>query len=435
MDSTLFKLTDAKVSKCSTPERLNDGGGLYLQVTARTSMPPTGKKLTPADMVTKSWIFRYRDRGTKKLKDLGLGSYPNVSLAEARERAAKQRTLLLNGKDPKTEKVAQRAALKIENAKAITFKKAAETYISDNRSGWKNAKHADQWTNTLTTYAFPVIGAIPVGDVDLPLIRKVLDPIWTEKNETASRLRQRLEKILDWATVNGYRTGENPARWKGYLDHLLPKPSKVQDREHHAALPYDQISQFMGDLRAQKGMGALALEFTILTAARTGEAIGATWEEIDLEKRLWTVPAVRMKAGKEHEIPLSRRAVEIIQTLEVTRTGDFLFPGGKEGAPLSNMAMAQTLKRMKRLDITVHGFRSTFRDWAAEQTDYPREVIEHAISHQLKDKAEAAYHRSTMLEKRRKLMEAWAEFCVAEEPKAANLDTGKHQPDRRDPAK
>lgn len=404
------KLSALKVAKATSPRYLSDGGGLYLQINPRARIPDDAR--SPASLVTKCWIFRYTSRiKAKKKPDIGLGPYPDVSLEEARIKATALRAMIREGRDPKTEKASRRAAQKAEAAKALTFDEAAVRCIADKRAGWKNAKHADQWTNTLATYVSPLIGSLPVADIDLALVRKVLDPIWTTKNETASRVRQRMESVLAWATVSGYRKGENPARWRGHLDHLLPKPSKVQKSEHHAALPYSKTPKFMAELRAQSGTGALALEFTILTAARTTEVIAARWEEVDFEKKLWTVPAERMKAGKEHVVPLSRRAVKLLKELQEIKTGPFVFPGGKVEAPLSNMAMNATLKRMNRTDITVHGFRSTFRDWAGEQTTFPRELIEHALAHQLKDKAEAAYARSTMPEKRRKLMEAWAEYC------------------------
>ena len=403
------KLSAAKVARWSTPGWLIDGGNLYLQVTARAGAPSDSRSATA--LVTKSWCFRYRDRTTGKRRELGLGPYPDITLEAARIKAADLRLLLLDGKDPFTERATRRAAAKLEVAKALTFDEAAARCIADKRAGWKNEKHADQWTNTLATYVSPLIGHLPVADIDLALIRKVLDPIWTTKNETASRVRQRMESVLDWARVSGYRQGENPARWRGHLDHLLPKPSKVQKSEHHPALAYPEMAKFMAELRAQSGTGSLALEFAILTAARTTEVIAARWEEVDLEKKLWTIPAERMKAGKEHVVPLSRRAMKLLKELQKIKTGPYVFPGGKADAPLSNMAMSATLKRMDRTDITVHGFRSTFRDWAGEQTNFPRELIEHALAHQLKDKAEAAYARSTMPEKRRKLMEVWAEFC------------------------
>lgn len=406
----LNKLSAMKVAKSTGPGYLLDGGGLYLQITPRARVSDEARR-SPANLVSKSWCFRYRDRSTGKLREPGLGPYPDVTLEEARIKAADLRRMLREGKDPMAERKARRSAQKAEAAKALSFDEAAARCIADKRAGWKNEKHADQWTNTISAYVSPIIGSLPVADIDLALVRKVLDPIWTTKNETASRVRQRIESVLAWATVSGFRKGENPARWRGHLDHLLPKPSKVQKSEHHAALAYPKVGKFMVDLRAQSGTAALALEFAILTAARTSEVIAARWEELDLEKKIWTVPAERMKAGKEHIVPLSRRAVKILKELQQIRTSPYVFPGGKADAPLSNMAMSATLKRMKRTDITVHGFRSTFRDWAGEQTTFPRELIEHALAHQLKDKAEAAYARSTMPEKRRKLMEAWAEYC------------------------
>lgn len=420
MGSGLNKLSAARVAKYSQPGYLIDGGGLYLQVAPRTAKRSTDKKRPATGEVTKSWVFRYRDRTNhKKVHELGLGPFPDVSLDEARTKASELRKTLCEGNDPKAERDAKRAEKKAEATKGMTFDEAAAACIADKRSGWKNAKHADQWNNTIATYVSPKIGSLPVAVIDLPLIRKVLDPIWTSKNETASRVRQRMETVLAWATVSGFRTGENPARWRGHLDNLLPKPSKVQKGEHHPALPYAEIGKFMTALHGQSGIAALALEFTVLTAARTGEVIAARWGELDQEKLIWTVPAERMKAGKEHTVPLSARAAEIVKELWRTREGEYVFPGGKADAPLSNMAMSANLKRMGRTEITVHGFRSTFRDWAGEQTNFPREIIEHALAHQLKDKAEAAYSRSTPPEKRRKLMEAWAQYCAIKESSAA----------------
>lgn len=412
MGGQLNKLSAAKVAKCGSPGLLPDGGGLYLQVTVRATPAIQGPGATPAAIVNKSWTFRYRDRATGKLRELGLGSCANVSLKVARDKAAEMRALLQDGKDPKAERDAQRAEALAAAAGSITFDQACAALIATRKAEWKNAKHADQWVNTLATYASPLIGSIPVADIDLPMVRKVLDPIWTEKNETACRVRQRMEAVLDWAEASGYRSGENPARWRGRLKHLLPNPAKVQEKKHHAAMPYAKIPAFIASLKDQEGLAARALEFTILTAARTGEVIGARWEEFDLEGRVWTIPAARMKAGKEHSVPLSKQALAILKAMQKTREGQFVFPGGKAKTPLSNMAMNATLRRMKVTDVTVHGFRSSFRDWAGEATEHPREVIEHALAHQLKDKAEAAYHRSTLPEKRRKLMEDWASYCA-----------------------
>jgi integrase len=295
----------------------------------------------------------------------------------------------------------------------MTFKACAEAYIDAHRAGWRNAKHADQWANTLATYAYPIFGAVPVQAVDVGLIMKVLEPIWTTKTETASRVRGRIESVLDWAKARGYRRGDNPARWRGHLDNLLARQSKIQKVQHHAALPYGQIGTFVVNLRKQEGIAARALEFTILTAARTGETIGARREEINDDATVWTVPAKRMKVDThEHRVPLSPAASAIAKHILQSHKGEFLFPGGKAKKPLSNMAMAAVLDRMGRDDITVHGFRSTFRDWAAEMTSFPREVAEMALAHVVDDKVEAAYRRGDLFEKRRRLMEAWATYCA-----------------------
>ncbi len=405
------KLSAARVAKAATPGYLLDGGGLYLQVTLRASGTNQQPRQTPMASVSKSWCFRYRDRTTHKLRELGLGSYPDISLELARQKASELRLMLEDRKDPKAERDAKRMAEKAEEAKAMTFDEAAAACIAAKRGEWRNQKHADQWANTLGTYVSPLIGSLPVMSIDRALVASVLKPIWDTKNETASRVRQRIETVLAWAAVHNDLKVDNPARWKGNLSILFSKPSKVQNREHHAALPYQEVGAFVASLRTSSGLAALALEFTILTAARTGEVIAACWDEVDLQKGIWVVPAERMKARKEHTVPLSRRALEILKGLSKAKASPFVFPGLKKGEALSNMAMIALLKRMNRTDITVHGFRSTFRDWAGEQTNFPREVIEHALAHQLKDKAEAAYHRSTMPEKRRKMMEAWAIYC------------------------
>jgi integrase len=304
-----------------------------------------------------------------------------------------------------------KAQAKLEKARAMTFRQCAEAYIDAHKASWKNEKHAAQWPSTLETYAYPVIGNLSVQSVDVALIRKILDPIWNQKTETASRLRGRIETVLDWATVAGYSKGDNPARWRGHLDKMLPGRAKVQKVQHHAALPYSQVGAFMAALREQDSTAAAALEFAVLTAARTGEVIGATWNEIDLDAGVWTIPAERMKAKKEHRVPLPRPALALLKRLHKARSGRYVFPGLKSDAALSNMAMLQVLRRMGRADLTVHGFRSTFRDWAAEQTNFPREVCEQSLAHSLPDKVEAAYRRGDLFEKRCKLMDAWASFC------------------------
>lgn len=384
------KLSDAKVRSEREPGYHGDGGGLWLQV-SRTG--------------TKSWVFRYTRHG--HTHDLGLGSYLYVSLATARDKAAEFRAILGRGEDPKSE----RQAAKANSVTRMTFDQCAEKYIAAHSDGWKNPKHAEQWKATLKTYASPVIGNLAVANIDTQHVVRILEPIWTTKNETASRVRGRIERILSWAKTRNLRSGDNPAAWRNHLDTLLPKPSAVQETAHHEALPYVAINAFIQDLREQPGVAPRALEFTILTAARTGEVIGAKWSEIDLVNSVWTVPASRMKAGKEHRVPLSRRAVEILKRMGRSGNEDcYVFQGWSEDRGLSNMAMLKVLKKMGRADITVHGFRSAFRDWAGEQTHHAREVIEHALAHQLKDKAEAAYQRGTLFEKRRGLMGDWAVY-------------------------
>lgn len=391
MGRRLERLKAKQVETEKRPGYHADGGGLYLQVS------PT---------FTKSWIFRYTLNG--RPREMGAGSVEAVSLAEARKRAAIYRGLLHDSIDPITARDAERAQQLAESKRSIAFRDCATKYVDVHRAAWKSAKHGDQWMSTLVTYAGPVIGALPVCDVDTGLVLRILEPIWTKKPETASRLRGRIEAVLDWARVRGYRTGDNPARWRGHLQKLLPALKKQQRVKHHPALPYDAIGAFMRDLRSQDSTGARALEFTILTAGRTGEVIGARPAEIDVGKAVWIVPAERMKAGREHRVPLCPRALEIAKA---QFDGDWLFPGMKEGQPLSNMAMLAVLERMERTELTVHGFRSTFRDWASEQTNYPREVCEMALAHAIGDKAEAAYRRGDLFEKRRRLMNDWQKFC------------------------
>lgn len=393
MAKQIEKLTPEFVMEVTKPGYHADGLGLYLQVSV---------------WGTKSWVLRYTRH--QKAHTLGLGPVHTISLLEARKRARKARQDLLDGIDPIAVKRQKAQQAKLEQARMMTFQQCAEAYIEAHRAGWKNAKHAEQWQATLASYAYPVLGMLNVKDVDTALVMKVLEPIWTEKTETASRLRGRIESILGWATVRGYRQGDNPARWRGHLDNLLAPRNKVQKAVHHAALSYTEIGAFILALRKMEGMAALALEFTILTASRTSETIGATWAEIDFQEAVWTIPATRMKAEKEHRVPLSARALAILRELQPLG-GEFVFQGLKAGKSISNMAMLKLLQRMARTDLTVHGFRSTFRDWAGEMTAHPREVIEHALAHQLKDKAEAAYARGTLFQKRRRLMEDWARYC------------------------
>jgi integrase len=371
----------------------HDGGGLYLQVSAAG---------------TKSWIYRFTMDG--RAREMGLGPLNAISLAEARKRAAECRRMRLDRIDPIEARSEHRSWKKLEAAKGMTFDACAAAYLDAHNDSWRNAKHREQWRNTLSSYAGPVFGSLPVQAVDLTLVMKALEPIWKAKPETASRLRGRIEAVLDWATVRGYRKGENPARWRGHLDKLLPARAKIQKVVHHPALPYSEIADFMAPLRSQEGIAARALEFLILTAARTGEIIGARWDEVDLNEKVWVVPGARMKAGREHRVPLSGPALAIIKKMNEIRESDFVFPGGKKAMPLSNMAMLALLKRIGRHDLTSHGFRSTFRDWAAESTTFPREVVEMALAHTIENKVEAAYRRGDLFKKRWQLMEAWARF-------------------------
>jgi integrase len=389
------RLIALNVERIKQPGMHLDGKGLYLCVSQ------TGAK---------SWLFRYSANGGKR-REMGLGAYPSVSLAEARQRAEECRKLTTAGKDPLEVRKAEKQAAQIEAARQMSFRQCAEAYIETHRSTWKNAKHAYQWPQSLGTFVYPVFGDCPVQDVDVSLVIQALKPIWRTKTETAIRTRGRIERILDWARVSGFRTGENPARWRGHLDQLLPAPSKIAKVEHHAALPYAEIGAFMKLLRAQGGLAARSLEFTILMAARTGEVIGARWEEIDFTAKVWSIPGERMKAGKPHRVPLSQAALDLLKALQDASEGPYVFPGGRRGKPLSNMAMLVLLRRMGRGDLTAHGFRSTFRDWAAEQTSFPREVAEAALAHMIENKVEAAYRRGELLEKRRRLMEAWASYC------------------------
>lgn len=397
------KLTAAKVDKETDPGRYGDGNGLWLQVTAQK---------------TKSWLFRYMRDG--KARQMGLGPVSLVSLAEARTRASDARRVILDGKDPIEHRKAERLAAKIEAAKGVSFQQCAERYIKAHEASWRNPKHRQQWPSTLARYVYPAIGTLPVSAVDTGLVLKVIEPLWATKPETAGRVRGRIEAVLDWATAREYRSGDNPARWRGHLDKLLPSKRKLRAVRHHAALPYAQIPAFMSRLRAQEFVSARALEFTILTVSRTGEVIGALWPEINFEAKVWTVPAGRTKSGKEHRVPLSDRAVELLEALPREDGNDHVFLGKRTGAGLSNMAM---LEHVKPRGITVHGFRSTFRDWAAETTAYPNHVVEMALAHVIGDKVEAAYRRGDLFEKRRRLMRDWAAHC-AKAPKAAAAAAG-----------
>jgi integrase len=397
MARTIGKLTALKVDRAKQPGMYADGGGLYLRVTEDGA---------------KNWVFRFMLNGRPRW--MGMGPLAIYCLQEARAKALDARRLRHEGIDPIETRKDERLRARLEAAKAITFKECADTYIKAHRAGWRNGKHAAQWQATLATYAEPLIGTLPVQAIDTALVLKVLEPIWTTKPETAGRVRGRIEAVLDWAKVREYRQGENPARWRGHLDKLLPARGKVRKVKHHAALPYAELPGFLVALREQEGIAARALEFTILTAARTGEAIFARWSEIDLLDKVWTVSAARMKAGREHRVPLSARALGILDEMQVHRHADdgFVFPGGKPGKPLSNMAFLMLLRRMKRDDLTAHGFRSSFRDWSAERTHFPSEVAEMALAHVVGSKVEAAYRRGDLFDKRRRLMDAWAEFLA-----------------------
>lgn len=386
------ELTVLKVKNLATPGHYVDGGGLYLQVTGNGA---------------KSWLFKYKVRGTQKRREMGLGPVRDVSLAEAREKATQCRKQLAEGLDPIQTRDSARSAQRLLMK---PFRACAEEYIASHSKGWKNAKHKAQWSATLETYAYPVIGDITVRDVTLAHVLKIIEPIWETTTETASRLRGRIESVLDWATVRGYREGDNPARWRGHLDKILAAPGKVTKVDHHRALDVDAVPGFISAVREQDGMGARALEFAILTAARSGEVRGATWAEIDLQERIWIVGGERMKAGKEHRVPLSPAAIKLLEKLPHIEGVDFVFPSVR-GKQLSDMTLSAVMRRMK-VDAVPHGFRSTFKDWASERTSYPGEMSEMALAHTINDKVEAAYRRGDMFEKRRKMMNQWATFCT-----------------------
>jgi integrase len=388
-----------QVDSLKTPGYHCIGDGLYLQVRNESS---------------RSWIYRYQLANERR--DMGLGSADVVTLSEARDVAHEARKLAKAGKDPIQAREDARAAQRLLDARSITFKDAAQQFINSRLETWKNAKHKYQWNQSLETFAYPIFGNLPVGTIDTALVTNALQPIWLTKAETATRLRTRIEKVLDWAKVSGYRDGENPARWRGHLDKVLPANPKSKRVKHLAALPFREIGAFMQALKEEDGNAARALEFTILTAARTGEVLGAQWSEIDLANKLWVVPAERMKAGKAHRVPLSPAALDVLKKMDKVRDGPFIFPGARSGKPLSNMSMLMMLRRMGRDDLTTHGFRSSFRDWAAECTTYPREVCEMALAHQIPDAVEAAYRRGELLEKRRGLASDWARYCSRPAP-------------------
>lgn len=396
------ELSALEVRRLSKPGRWSVGGvgGLALQVTASGA---------------KSWVLRMPVGGRQR--EMGLGSFPSVSLADARDSARAQREKLRLGTDPIEERHTVARAVAAGRELTQTFERVAALYIEQHEPSWKNPKHAGQWRSTLATYAKPVIGHLVVGDIATPHVLKVLEPIWTKKTETASRLRSRIELVLDFATARGLREGPNPARWRGNLDAALPKPSKVSTVAHHAAVPVGEVRDFMARLRGQAGTGARALEFAVLTAARSGEVRGATWREFDLVAKLWTIPGSRMKSGREHRVPLTDAALDVLNSLSTPGEPDALVFPGMRGA-LSDMSLSAVLRRMG-VDATVHGFRSTFRDWISEYTNHPNEVAEMALAHAVGDKVEAAYRRGDLFAKRVALMDEWAAFLAPKEDREA----------------
>jgi integrase len=414
----LNKLTVLKVKAHKAPGYLSDGGGLYLRVSKAG---------------TKSWVFIFTL--ASKSREMGLGAFPDIGLEDARASALLARKALQDGNDPielrQTDAQLKRAA----SAKTLTFRQAAEKYMAANEDGWKNAKHAAQWKSTLETYAYPVFGELNVAAVDTALVIKVLEPMWKDKTETATRVRGRIESVLNWSISCEFRAGPNPAQWRGHLDNMLPKRSKVAKVKNHPALPYTQIPEFMPALRAASGVGARALEFAILTAARSGEVRLSTWAEIDLEAKIWTVPAERMKAEREHRVPLSDAAVKLLKGMERFKGCDFVFSGTDKEKAISDMTLAAVIKRMndgheppawrdkEGRPIVPHGFRSTFRDWAAELTSFPNHVAEQALAHTISNAVEASYRRGDLFEKRRRMMASWATYCQAK-PASGNAVVG-----------
>ena len=410
MPKIIINALNPPAIKHAKPGRHCDGNGLFLL--AKT----TGKK---------SWVFRYKLGGHER--DMGLGGAfgpGSVTLAEARAKAVELRKLVQAGVDPIADRAAAAAQIaantQAKAVQAITFKAVAKAYIAANEVGWRNANHRAQWQSTLETYAYPHMGDLPVGEVATSHVMAALEPIWGVKPETASRVRGRIETVLDYARAREWRAGDNPARWRGHIASMLPARSKAARVEHHAALPWREAGTFMAALRDRQAVAARALEFAILSAARSGEVLGARWREVDTEAAVWTVPSARMKAGREHRVPLSAAAVTVLAEMAKLRPakddrGDaYIFPGTKEDQPLSSMAMLMLLRRMERGDLTAHGFRSTFRDWCAEATSFPHEMAEMALAHTVGDKVEAAYRRGDMIEKRRHMMNDWAKFCAQE---------------------
>jgi integrase len=384
-------ISAATVAKLKKPGHYAVGDGCYLQIAAGG---------------TRSWVLRYTLNG--RARYMGLGSANLISLAGARAKARDARRLLLDKIDPIETRRAQHRERLLETARGKTFRECAESYIASHEAGWRDPRSHKQWVRSLVSYVYPRLGDLPVAAIDTALVLAALEPIWKTKPETASRVRGRIESILDWAKARGYRDGENPARWRGYLDHLLPAPNRVRRVKHFAALPYAELPALMAKLRDQQGMPAAALEFLILTASRSNEVLSARWNEID--GNMWTVPGERMKAGKPHRVPLSDRAVEVLVSLP--REGEFIFIGARTDAASNPHQLKRVLQRIGYNNITVHGFRSTFRDWAAETTAYPNHVVEQALAHAIGNGVEAAYRRGDLFDKRRRLMDEWASYCA-----------------------
>ena len=395
----MAKLTVKSLERLG-PGRHADGDGVYLQV------KPGGAR---------AWLYRYKTG--PKLTMLGLGSYPAVGLAEARKKAQECRKQREEGQDPLAlKRAAALLAAEPKSPVGKTFAEVAAEYIEAHKAGWKSAKTLYIWRHSLEHYAAKAFGAVAVDKVDKPMVVALLRPIWNEKPETAGRVRRHVEAVLNFARAHDYRTGENPAAWRGNLQFAFVEQGKVRAVEHHAALPYAELPAFLRLLRERTGVGVLAFEFAILTACRTSEVLGAEWQEVDFDSRLWSIPGARMKAGKPHVVPLSDRAIEVLKAAADFRRGanSFVWPGDRPGRPLSNMTFLMLLRRMERTDLTAHGFRSTFRDWVSETTDYPGEVAEMALAHVVANKVEAAYRRGDLLDKRRELMKEWAAFCGGE---------------------
>jgi integrase len=405
MGRGIYKLSGADLKR-TKPGLYGDGGGLWLQITRGA-----------AGHTSRSWLFRYTVGGRRR--EMGLGSLITISLSEAREAALRSRKLVLAGIDPIEQRRVDRATQVAAAKRVVSFDEAAAAYIGAHRDSWRSERHAQQWPATLRKYASPVFGKLPVAQIDTPLVMRALEPIWGNVPKTAGNVRQRVEAILDWATVRGYRTGDNPARWAGHLEHLLPAPSKIRNVQHLAALPVADVPGFMAALRKVDGSTARAIEFTVLTAARRGEVLGARWDEIDVKAGVWTVPAARMKAGLDHRVPLAARAIEIIHGQRSIRCNDLVFPGNGERMIWGD-AVARQLKAIG-CDATLHGFRSSFRDWCGEHTNFPREIAEAALAHRVGNAVEQAYRRADALEKRRKLMDAWAAYCAQPVPTGATV--------------